>query len=100
MRKYKTAFGECVDLDDPNTYKLLPQECDLVIARMFHEIGYAYCYMNYFHRDTYKHCGVSQKVYVEIGIKHFCDGFKQNRNNLLWLQEQLFKFLDEIENMC
>lgn len=99
MRKYKTAFHGEVDLDDPKTYELLPQDCDLIIKRMFYEIGYAYCYMRYFHWNAYKD-GSSQKVYVEIGIKHFCEGLEQNRNNLIWLQEQLFKFLDEIENMC
>jgi hypothetical protein len=101
MRKFNTIFHGEVDLDDPKTYEFLPQDCKSVIDRMCQEIGYAYCYMEFHHPEVFNiDSGLSQKVRVVVLCNQWCKGLEDNRNNLLWLQEKLFFFLEEIENMC
>ena len=96
MRIFKTEFGDVVDLDDPNTYSHLPQttrECDDL---MFREIGYYYCYVNFFHKDW----DGDQIFRCLTLIQKFTTERKDNYNNLMWYQEQIFLFQDETENMC
>ena len=101
MRKYKLQpFGNIeVDLDDPKTYDLLPKTTEELRSLMFENIGYAYCYMNYYHKDSYIKYP-DQKNTIEQMIEYFTNNEKQNRDNVLWYQEQVFLFEDEIENMC
>ena len=47
MRKYTCAFGEEVDLDNPETYKYLPDDLKKLDDMMFKEIGQALVYMDY-----------------------------------------------------
>lgn len=53
MRKFRCRpFGDVeVDLDDPKTYKHLPKNTNELRQKMLSEIGYAYCYMNFWHKD-------------------------------------------------
>jgi len=49
MRKFKCSFdGFEVDLDDPETYKHLSDDINILRDRMFREIGYSIVYMDYF----------------------------------------------------
>ena len=49
MRKFKCSpFGDVVDLDNPDTYKYLPNTIKELRNLMFREIGYALVYMDYF----------------------------------------------------
>ena len=66
---------------------------------MFENIGYVYCYMNHYHKDSYIKYP-DQKNKVAQMIEYFTSHEKQNRDNVLWYQEQVFLFEDEIENMC
>lgn len=102
MRKFKCApYGDYeVDLDDPKTYEHLPQIVKELREKMFFEIGYSYCYMNFWHADIFNKNDGGQKTRVELLVKNFTENEKQNYNNVLWYQEQLFLFQDEIENMC
>ena len=53
MREFKCSLGELVDLDDPNTYVYLTDNCDLLDDLMFKEIGQTLVYMNYFHVEYF-----------------------------------------------
>lgn len=102
MRKFIcTSFENFeVDLDDPKTYEHLPQNIKELQQKMYSEIGYAYCYMNFWHKNIFGKCDGGQKKRIELLIKKFTDNKKHNHDNVLWYQEQLFLFQDEIENMC
>ena len=102
MRKFIwRSFGSVeVDLDDPKTYEHLPQTIKELRTLMLSEIGYSYCYMNHWHKDVFGAKDDGQKERVEKLVKNFTDNERENRGNVLWYQEQIFIFQDEIENMC
>jgi hypothetical protein len=101
MRKFICRpFGDEVDLDDPKTYDYLPQNTKELRQKMFSEIGYSFCYMNFWHKDIFGKQDAGQKKRVQLLIKNFTENERQNYNNILWYQEQIFLFQDEIENMC
>lgn len=99
MREFKLEHGEVVDLDDPKTYKHLPTDTKELRKIMLSEIGYYYCYVKFWHKTIYKKYDL-QKNRVKKLIKKFTKNERQNYNNVLWYQEQIFLFQDEIENMC
>jgi len=130
MRKYKPALFPEVDLDDPKTYEYLPKTHKELDALMFKEIGYALVYMDYFpdrkglfpkrkrkeefvkvssFGKTFKNnknlidinnCSYYQRQRVYKLIDNFAKNRRNNYDNILWYQEQIFLFQDEIENMC
>jgi len=103
MRMFVCApFGDLeVDLDDPATYSHLPNTINELRELMFARIGYAYCYMYYWHPDIYSgNIGDTQKINVKAKIKYFTENERANYNNIMWYKEQVFLFDDEIENMC
>lgn len=102
MRKFICRpSGELdVDLDNPKTYEHLPQNKEKLRQKMLSEIGYAYCYMNFWHKNIFGKKDGGQKKRVELLIKFFTDNEKRNYENILWYQEQIFLFQDETENMC
>jgi hypothetical protein len=101
MREFKSnAFGYSVDLDDPKTYSHLPKTIKELRQLMFSEIGYAFCYMNYWHKDLFDKRDGGQKKRVKQLVQNFTENEEQNRQNVLWYQEQIFLFQEEIENMC
>ncbi len=54
MRKYREHFdGRELDLDDPTIYAHLPNTVNELNDRMLKEIGYAICYMDYWHPDVF-----------------------------------------------
>jgi hypothetical protein len=102
MRKFVCRpFGDFeVDLDDPKTHEHLPQNTKELRQKMLAEIGYSFCYMNFWHKDVFGKRDGGQKKRVELLVKNFTENEKQNYENVLWYQEQIFLFEDEIENMC
>ena len=104
MRLYKQHFDRSeVDLDDPKTYEDLPKDVRTLDDRMFSRIGYALCYMKYFRPEIgwgKKSNDGGQKKRIKKLIKDFCNNRFDHYNDVLWLQEQVFLFEDEIENMC
>ena len=102
MRKFTPTFGLPVDLDDPKTYDHLPNNAKKLRELMFQEIGYVYCYMYYWHKDWFDNEKFShgQKQRVELLIFNFTENEAHHRNDVLWFQEQVYIFQDEIENMC
>lgn len=131
MRKYITHFeGEEVDLDDPNTYKHLPDNYQELDKLMLREIGYALVYMDYFPDrkggwpkeknpemltrigDVYpnvknpdamvdmNNAGHFQRLRIEALITNFAENRRNNITNVAWYKEQVFLFQDEIENLC
>lgn len=98
MREFSCApFHEItVDLDNPETYKFLPNDVNALRDIMLCEIGYYYCYVNYWRKGWDK----KQVKRVEKLIKNFTENEQANYHNVLWYQEQVFIFQDEIENMC
>lgn len=101
MRKYTDTFGEEYDLDDPATYKHLPQGTPEVLARLYREIGYARLYV-IAHRFDESECGRAQIARIEKLVANAAESFGGNMWNksAIYWQERLFLFLDEIENMC
>lgn len=101
MRVYQTSpFGDTVDLDDPATYSHLPNTVDELRKRMFQEIGYFMCYTQFWYKEIFDTYGSNQVLKVEKLIKDFTDNERDNYENVLWYQEKLYLFKDEIENMC
>jgi hypothetical protein len=102
MRKFKCRpFRDFeVDLDDPKTYEYLPKNVIDLRQKMFAEIGYAYCYMDFWYEDIFGKRDGGQRERVMELIKNFTDNEKDNRYNVIWYQEQIFLFQNEIENMC
>jgi hypothetical protein len=101
MRIFITSpFGDTVDLDDPKTYVHLPQNVKELRKHMLCEIGYFYCYTEFWHKDIFDFDTSGQVHRVEKLIKDFTDNERDNYENVLWYQEKLYLFKDEIENMC
>jgi len=127
MRKhYERPFGPEVDLDNPETYKHLPQTIEELNDRMLKNIGYATCYMDYWHPDIFlkekgepdfsRHwseneinmgwpdsiinSGYYQRQRVYKLIEDFTSNRRENWHNLQWFLEQVYMFEDETENMC
>ncbi len=103
MREYRTSFdGEIVDLDDPSTYKYLPNTIEELRSKMYSEIGYFYCYVNYYNKEIFSSDYPSVKSQLKRVDKLIEEYTKNNRvgKDVKWHQEMLFLFQDEIENMC
>jgi hypothetical protein len=101
MREFVTAFGDKVDLDDPATYKHLPQEKDKVLERLYQEVGYAHLYImgKKWERLSKEQVRRVRALTEEISKFFGWDKNMWNESTIFW-QEKLFIFLDEIENMC
>lgn len=100
MRKFICyPFGEEVDLDDPKTYEHLPDNVIELRVLMMAEIGHYYYYVKFLHKHMFKGHH-EQKTRVKKLIKTFVENEVDNRCNVMWYQEQVFLFRDEIENMC
>jgi hypothetical protein len=101
MREFQTSpFGDKIDLDDPQNYSHLPQNTEALRNLMLKEIGYYYCYTQFWHKDIFDSDTSGQVRRVENLIKDFTDNERENYDNVLWYQEKVYLFLDEIENMC
>ena len=118
MRKFKCRpFHDIeVDLDDPETYKDYPQDWSILDDMMFQKIGYAITYMDYlrpevfpkrkklfqnpYTGETQVDCSYLQRQRVYKLINEFAQQRRHHYGNVLWLQEKIFLFEDEIENMC
>ncbi len=96
MRQFKTAHGDIVDLNDPNTYCYMSDNVDKIEFQIHQEIGFYYCYVKYWHNPWDE----KQEARVETLIKNYAKDRRGNINNLKWHQETLFIIQDEIENMC
>ena len=132
MRLYKEQRpqGETVDLDNPETYKHLPDTYRELRYLMFQRIGYVILYMDYFPnrkglfpkrkrkeefvklsewypeaKDGDKlieinNVAFNQRQRVYAMIKNFAENEDKHMKNLIWFKEQVFLFDDETENMC
>lgn len=127
MRKYIESFDKgMVNLDNPKTYDHLPKTIAKLNDRMLREIGYATCYMDYWHPDVFQkrkrkpnqkrewteeqisqgypdgfaNSGYYQRQRVYKLIENFAKNRTENWKNILWFKEQVFLLEDEIENMC
>jgi len=100
MRQFKTSMFGTMDLDNPETYKYLPNTINELRQLMFHKIGFAYCYMNFWHKDVFNKRDGGQKLRVNKLIKYFTDNEQTNYDNIMWYKEQVFLFENETENMC
>ena len=100
MRKFKCWDGEEVDLDDPNLYDRFPDDVNQLREIMFSKIGYSYCYMNFWHKETFDTFASDQKIRVDKLIKKFTEEEEANYKNALWYKGQIFIFEEETENMC
>src|SRR5687767_3048817 len=102
MRMFQCAIGPEVDLDDPETYKRLPQTVPGVLEKLYKEVGYARLYVLGVHDFTSSECGRAQLERIaklESEIAGFFGGRLYQQSLIFW-QEKLFVFEDEIENMC
>lgn len=93
---YEEPFGPEVDLDNPDTYKHLPDTLKELDDRFLKEIGYTQCYFKYFHPYWDK----KQIKRVEILIKEYCENRRVWWDNIPLFKEKLYLFENEIENMC
>jgi len=91
--------GEC-DLDNPETFKYLPDDAQKLRDIFFKEVGYSYWYMNFLHKDIWKKSGDGQKNRINKMIQSYTDNWSEHFNDILWLKEHIFLLQDEIENMC
>ena len=103
MRIYITSpSGAEVDLDNNETYNHLPDDYDKLERIMFEKIGYAVCFMNFFHPDWYgERCpSFGQRLSVMSLMSDFCGNREKKYGDIKWIRERVFLFQDEIENMC
>lgn len=85
-----------VDLDDARIYDYLPNDVKTLRNMIHQEIGYYYCYVNYWHPEWDK----KQEKRCEKLIKKYTNNWREHMNDVLWFQEQIFVFQSEVENMC
>lgn len=102
MRKFNTGGLDNfeVDLDDESIYSHLSDNPEVLRNLMFQEIGYVYCYMDFWYSDVFDKRDGGQRERVIKLIKNFTDNEKNYRGDRFWLKEQIFIFRCEIENMC
>lgn len=91
-----------VDLDDPKTYEHLPKTIDELRKKMLEEIGYSYVYVYFWHSDMRfgDQCDRIDELILDFADNDRSHRFNPTKKDILWYQEQLFLFGDEIENMC
>ncbi len=97
MRRFQTAVGPEVDLDDPATYAHLPQTLKGVTNQLYREIGYARVYVLRNARPGRK-WDKAQRARIKEMVRAIAAD--ADSLPLVHWQERLFLFLDEIENMC
>ncbi|GMR07000.1 MAG: hypothetical protein BMS9Abin26_0002 [Gammaproteobacteria bacterium] len=102
MREFRRSpSGEIVDLDDSETYSHLPGNRKDCVDLLFQKIGFTHLYMNYIYPESFTDGkGLEQKNRVHEFISKYVDTDKSGIDDVLWYQEQVFLFQDEIENMC
>lgn len=126
MREFTESLSRHkVDLDDESTYSYLPNTIEELNSRMLKEIGFATCYMDYWHSDVFNkrkkkpndrrwtpeeielgypdkftNAAYYQRQRVYKLIERFTKERKNNLENIMWFKEMVFLFEDEIENMC
>ena len=101
MRNYVTSpHGDMFDLDNPKTFEYLPNVIKELRDLMFREVGYFYCYFNFWHKDFKRLQECGQRERVENLIKDFTENEKQHYEDIVWYKEQVFIFQDAIENLC
>lgn len=97
MEKFKTFDGQLVDLEDSKTFEHLPKSVKKLQRLILAEIGYYNCFKirnkKWFNDDK-------QKKRVKKLIKKFIKNEFDNVDNVLWYQQQIYVFQDEIENIC
>ena len=98
MRIFETSpYGDEMDLDNPETYKHLPQNLSEIRSKFFEEVGFYYFYTRHRHKDVDFGDQIER---IEKMISEFAENERKNYDNLLWYQERVFLLQDEIENMC
>ncbi len=110
-------FGEEVDLNDPETYTRSAYTqsestkfggtTEELWWKCLTQIGYAHMYTNYFHPPTESSPDrwESQLPQIHVLCKEFAaherdHRFEDSEENRLWFKKWLYRFCDEIENMC
>lgn len=107
MDIFKTWDSYEYDLDDPKTYNDLKEYKGTIIElsdRCLKYIGFVEIYVNYL-RFPYSSGYDDQMLRVKVLYDEFSTSFSKkweedNEENRLWYKKWLFRFLDEIENMC
>lgn len=100
MRKFICSpFGDEVDLDNPDTFRYLPDNAEQLRDLLLKDFGWSQLYMNYFHSEVFDKDD-SQRKRIDEFMKKYSENHLKNYDNILWLKEQVFLFKDEIENMC
>ena len=100
-RMFCSQYSGDVDLDDPCTYKHLPDTHKALETLFYKEVGYAHLYMYFIYKEAFN--ADPQRKRVDALITKFVEGrkmFRTHKEGLLWLKEQVFIFQDCIENMC
>lgn len=107
MYIFKTWDAYEYDLDDPKTYANLKEYKGTVIElsnNCLKHIGYVEIYVNYL-RFPYSSPYDDQMLRIKALYHEFSNNYmkrweEDNEENRLWFKKWLFRFLDEIENMC
>lgn len=98
-RFFQPVIGPPEDLDDPKTYARFPQTIRDVQEALWRKIGYAAVYV-IAHQFSESECGQKQIDRIGVLVEAVAKGQEQRGKPLIWWQEQLYLFEDEIENMC
>ena len=108
MDEFRTAFGDLVDLDDPDTYcseqwQIYEKVYELR-AWAWAEIGKSIVYMNFMHKHDESDIWESQRKRVYAFAERFAEEFHNlgadTPENRLWWRKFIYRFLDEVENQC
>lgn len=104
MERFKETFGRTVDLDDPETYKFMPwadYSAEQLYQECVKEMGYALLYTQYWHPST--DWGPQLRRINGFCVWFSREGRKKRQDTLMnrvWLKKFLYRFEDEIENLC
>ena len=104
-----TEDGDEVDLNNPEIYASAKYQgtTEKLWWQCLTEIGYAHMYTSYFYPPTEQHPDTwsSQLPKIETLCNEFTahekeHRFKDTEENRVWFQKWLYRFTDEIGNMC
>lgn len=103
--QFRTAHGEMVDLDDPETYRAetweIYKKVHEIRAYLWGEIGKSFVYMDFMH----PHMGFEKQrervaQFAFILAHEFHNRHDDTEENRRWWRKLTYKFLDEVENQC
>lgn len=103
--QFRTAHGDLVDLDDPETYRAEHWEIYKKVHELreylWAEIGKSLVYMEFLHpHSDWGKQAERVRQFAFFFANEFHNRGQDNEENRLWWRKLTYRFLDEVENQC